>query len=187
VQARFDPVPPVPDTVVVHTSLRGLLAAFTTPLLLVGLGALGWSGIGPRPVPLGFLGLGLTLGAVVLLDHPSRVVFDRRGVHRICPLRRHTLPWERLAAIERPRPSGVATLRNLRERPDEPIVSGGLLARSTGRRRWFLTDQLESRDEYDRLRELVRSVPAPVRLRAPRPHEGVAPTGLYRSRGRRTT
>jgi hypothetical protein len=172
--------------VVIHTSVRGLLAAGLTPLLLVGLGVLGWAGIGVRPVPMTFLLVGAALGVVALVDYPSRVEFDRAGVHRVCALRRHSLPWERVAALERPRPSSVATLRNLREQPDLPVVSGGLLARSTGRRRWLLTDQLESRDEYDRLRELVTDVASPVRMRAARPHEGVPPTDLYRPARRRS-
>jgi hypothetical protein len=187
VSASPAPVPASPDdgTVVIHTSVRGLVAAFTTPTLLVGLGWLGINGIGARPVPLAFVAMGLVLGAVVLYDHPSRVQFDRAGVHRVCPLRRHTLPWDQLHAIERPRPTSIATLRNLRERPDEPIVSGGLLARGRGRRRWLLSDRLESRDEYDRLRELLLALPTTVRLRAPRPHDGVPPTDLYRSARRR--
>jgi hypothetical protein len=175
------PLPPDPEVVVVHTSVRGLVAAFATPLILVSLGLLGWSHIGGRPVPLTFLIAGLVLGSIVLVDYPSRVVFDRQGIHRVCPLRRHSLAWERIAAIERPRPSSAATLRNLRERPDEPIVSGGLIARGTGRRRWLLTDRLESRAEYDRLRDLLGRLGHRVRLRAHRPHDGVPPTDLYRS------
>jgi hypothetical protein len=166
--------------VVVHTSIRGLLAAFATPLILLALGAIGWSSIGPRPVPVVFFAAGAILGVVVLYDHPNRVVFDRAGIHRLCPLRRHHLAWDRVAAIERPRPSSMATLRNMRERPDEPITSGGLIARGTGRRRWLLTDRLESRAEYDRLRDLLVRLGSPVRLRAARPHEGVPPSGLYR-------
>jgi hypothetical protein len=187
VHPSSDAAPSAPDdgTVVIHTSVRGLLAAFTTPILLIGLGWLGVSGIGTRPVPLAFLGTGLALGLVVLYDHPSRVQFDRDGVHRICPLRRQRLAWDRVSAIERPRPSSLSALRNLRERPDEPIVSGGLLARGHGRRRWLLSDRIESRDEYDRLRELVLSLPTTVRLRAARPHDGIPPTDLYRSSRRR--
>jgi hypothetical protein len=171
--------------VVVHASLRGLLAAFVTPVLLVALGAMGWASIGARPVPLTFLLVGAALGAVVLFDYPSRVEFDRNGVHRVCPLRRQSLPWERVRSFERPRPSSMATLRNLRERPDEPLVSGGLIARSQGRRRWLLTDRVESREEYDRLRDLLIRLGSPARLRAPRPHDGIPPTSLYRHRGRR--
>jgi hypothetical protein len=171
--------------VVIHTSVRGLLAAFVTPLILVTLGLMGVASIGARPVPVTFLVVGLLLGAAVLADYPSRVEFDRAGVHRICPLRRHSLPWERIAAFERPRPTSIATMRNMRERPDEPLVSGGLIARSRGRRRWLLTDRVESREEYDRLRQLMDTVGARVRLRAPRPHAGVPPTGLYRPTPRR--
>jgi hypothetical protein len=171
--------------VVLHTSLRGLFAAYASPAILVTLGLMGWAGIGARPVPVTFILVGAALGAVVLMDYPRRVRFDRAGVHRICPLRRHSLGWERLASFERPRPSSTATLRNMTERPDETIVSGGLIARGTGRRRWLLTDRLESRDEYDRLRDLLDTLGSPVRLRAPRPHDGVPPTGLYRSARRR--
>jgi hypothetical protein len=171
--------------VVIHTSVRGLVAAYLTPLILVVLGVTGAAHIGARPVPVTFLVVGGLLGAVVLVDYPTRVEFDHAGVHRVCPLRRHSLPWERIAAFERPRPTSMATVRNLRERPDEPFVSGGLIARSKGRRRWLLTDRVESRDEYDRLRDLMHTVGARVRLRAARPHEGVPPSGLYRPSPRR--
>jgi hypothetical protein len=171
--------------VVIHTSVRGLLAAFATPVILVVLGLMGLASIGARPVPMTFLLVGAGIGLVVLFDYPSRVEFDRQGVHRVCPLRRHSLPWGRLRAFERPRPSSLATMRNLRERPDEPLVSGGLFARGTGRRRWLLTDRVESREEYDRLRALLATLGSPIRLRALRPHEGVPPTDLYRPARRR--
>jgi hypothetical protein len=179
------PTPPDPEVVVVHTSIRGLLAAFATPVLLVALGLLGWSGIGARPVPLTFLLVGAALGAVVLFDYPSRVEFDRNGVHRVCPLRRQSLPWERVRSIERPRPSSIATLRNLRERPDEPLVSGGLIARSQGRRRWLLTDRVESREEYDRLRDLLIRLGSPAGCVLRAPTTGSRPPSLYRHPGRR--
>jgi hypothetical protein len=166
--------------VVVHTSIRGMLAAAATPIILIALGLLGAANIGWRPVPAVFLAVGALFGLVALLDYPGSTVFDAQGLQRRCALRRQRLPWEKLVAIERPRPSSAATLRNMRERPDEPIVSGGLLARGRGRRRWLLTDRLESRQEYDRLRELLWRLGSPVRLRAARPHEGVPPTGLYR-------
>jgi hypothetical protein len=50
-------------------------------------------------------------------------------------------------------------------------VSGGLFARGHGRR-WLLTDQVESQEEYDRVRDLLRSLPSPVALRATRPTAG---------------
>jgi hypothetical protein len=155
-------------TVVIHTSVRGLVAVLHTPALLSGSAGSGSAASARGRSRSPSSGWGSCSGAVVLYDHPSRVQFDRDGVHRVCPLRRHTLPWDRLHAIERPRPTSIATLRNLRERPDEPIVSGGLLARGRGRRRrWLLSDRLESRDEYDRLRELL--------LMRCRPPSGCAP------------
>lgn len=174
-----------PSRVVVHTSWRGLLTAVSAPLILLVLGGLGLQA-GPGPVALVLTGSGLLLGLVVALDYPRRAVFDRDGVERVCFLRRQRLPWDRLVAIERTRPTTVAQARNLRaaEARESRVVSGGLVARGPRRRRWLLTDRIESRGEYDRLAELLRDEEIPTLLRAPRPHADAPPSDLYRRRSR---
>jgi hypothetical protein len=171
---------------VLHTSLRGLAAVWITPLLLVALGAGSLLRVGWHPVPFVLLALGLAMLALALLDFPSRVELDGAGIRRVCLGRTPFVPWERVGTIERSRPSSTAILGNLRsDRREERTVSGGLMARGRARRRWLLTDSVESQEEYDELRELLASLSAPVALRAARPHRGAPPTDVYRRRGRR--
>lgn len=177
--------PTGPDRVVVHTSVRGLLAAAITPVALTALGGAAILDGGPHPVPVLLLLGGLGLAAVVLGDMPRRVEFDLEGLTRVCVLRRHRLEWDRVVAIERSRPSTVTVARNTMDRRSsrgESTVSGGLLARGSGRRRWLLTDRVESRDEHSRLAALLERVPKPVVLRAPTPHASAPPTDLYHRR-----
>jgi hypothetical protein len=180
--------PDGPDRVVVHTSVRGLLAGAISPAALLLLGGVATLDGGPRPLPLLFLVGGLALGVVVAFDLPTRVEFDREGLTRVCPLRRQRVPWSRVVAIERTRPGSATVARNLVDRRSAragPTVSGGLVARGSGRRRWLLTDRVESRDEHATLGALLERVPEPVALRAPAPHEGAPPSDLYRRRRER--
>lgn len=180
--------PPAPDRVVVHASLRGLLTAALTPVALAALGTAAIVDGGPRLLPVLLVLGGVLLAGVVLGDVPRRAEFDRRGLTRVCWLRRQHVPWDRVVAIERTRPSSGTVARNLvgagRGSSRQARVSGGLVARGRGRRRWLLTDRVESRDEHDQLRRLLAAVDTPVVLRAATPHEGVPPTHLYRRRGR---
>ncbi len=170
---------------VVHTSLRGLAAALFTPAVLMAVGVGSAVVVGVAPAPIVLIGLGAGLGTISLLDYPRHVEFDRDGVTRVCVLRRHHLPWSRLVAIERTRPTTAASVRNLVDRDAQAQVSGGLVARGPKRRRWLLTDRIESNLEYDRLESLLSSLEVPTQLRAPRPHDGIAPTDLYRPKRRR--
>jgi len=179
------PLSPRPEPVVVHTSLWGLVGAAVSPAALLALGSVAAAASGPAPVPLLIVTLGVGLAVVTLVDMPRHTVFDDDGVTRVCWLRRHHLPWSRLVAIERTRPSTAATVRNLADRGEERRISGGLVARGPGRRRWLLTDRVESNLEYDRLDALMRSLPVAAGLRAERPHDGVCPTFLYRPRQHR--
>jgi hypothetical protein len=177
--------PDGPERVVIHASLRGLLTAATTPIALIALGGAAVAAGGFRLLPAALLVGGIGLALVVLFDLPRRTVFDRGGLTRVCWLRRQRLPWDRIVALERTRPSSVSVARNAMQREDgprDPRVSGGLVARGSGRRRWLLSDQVEARSEHDRLRALLDEVPSAVALRAPRPHESAPPTDLYRRR-----
>jgi hypothetical protein len=170
------------DVVTLHASLRGLAAVWSAPVLLIGVGAASWWQVGPHPIPQGLVVVGGAMLAFALLLYPTRVEFDRTGVHRVCPLRTASVPWSAVDAIERGRPSSAAVIGNLRSAAGERTVSGGLFARGHGRRRWLLTDQVESQEEYDRVRDLLRSLPTPLALRATRPHRGAPPTDVYRRR-----
>ncbi len=173
------------DDLVIHSSLRGWLAAIFSPAALLLLGAAGVIGVGLRPIPTTLLLLGSGLAGVVLLDLPRYSVFSRRGITRVCPLRRHFLPWHDIVAIERTRPHTTTMLRNAVDRGiGEPQISGGLTARGRGRRKWLLADNLESREEHRSLRAVLDDLEVPVMLRAPAPHADAPPTYLYRRRSR---
>jgi hypothetical protein len=179
--------PAGPERVEVHSSLRGLAAAVLTPIALIALGAAALASGGSRTFPTLLLAGGLVLAAVVLADFPRRSEFDLRGITRVCWLRRQHIPWDRVVAIERSRPSTASHARNLADRrsSSERVVSGGLVARGAKRRRWLLTDRVESREEHRQLTALLERVERPVTMRAPTPHEGAPPTDLYRRRQRR--
>jgi hypothetical protein len=177
--------PDGPERVVIHASLRGLAAAVFTPVALTLLGGAALTSGDVLLVPAGLVAVGLVLGVVVLVDLPRRAIFDREGLTRVCWLRRQRVSWSEVVAIERTRPSSTSVARNAmqREGSDRELrVSGGLVARGPGKRRWLLTDRVESRAEHDQLRALLGAIPRPVALRAPRPHEAVPPTDLYRRR-----
>jgi hypothetical protein len=174
------------EVVSLHASLRGLAVVFLSPLLLIVIGTASVVSVGQHPVPLVLAGLGVVLLLVAAVDVPHRVEFSPRGIRRVCLLRTASVPWEDVVAIQRGRPTAATTLRNLRPEPNEEArVSGGLLARGRGRRRWLLTDSVESQDEYDRLRELLATLSTPVAMRAPRPHRDAPPTDVYRPKRRR--
>ena len=175
----FDPAlpPTVPDRVTVWSTRRGPILAVSAGAVLLALGvaAVVDGGLGSPQVVLLLLGLG---GATVgLFDVPVRTEFDARGLVRVCPLRRHRLPWDRVVALERGRPSQLTVARNALDRREGSPArqSGGLVARGPGKRRWLLSDQLEGRDEHAELRTLVAALDATVHVRAARPHHDVPP------------
>lgn len=171
------------DDLVIHSSLRGWFSAALSPTVLLLLGGVAVDGVGFRPVPAALLLIGAVLAIVVLTDLPRHSRFTPDGVVRVCLLRTHRLPWSRLVAIERTRPNTMNLVRNLAERDREARqASGGLIAQGPGRRRWLLTDNLESRAEHDELARFIDRHEIPVPLRAPRPHADAPPTHLYRRR-----
>lgn len=166
----------------VHSSVRGTVLAFLASAALLALGVAAIVSGGPHIVPVLLVVAGVGAAAVALLDLPRRAEFDREGITRVCWLRRQHLPWHRLVAIERTRPTTASVVANSLDRRDGvPMrVSGGLVARGAKRRRWLLTDQVESQAEHDRIVRLLQSVASPVAMRAARPHPGAVPTDLYR-------
>jgi hypothetical protein len=177
---------PDQEPLVLHSSLLGLAASIATPALLI---ALGLTGVGAGPeagtVPVILLVAGALTGGYAAVNFPRHVIVSTAGVTRVCWARRHHLPWTAIRAITRaPRSRGRAR-QQLREapgaEPDQHEVTTGLLARGHGRRNWMLTDQVESRAQYDRLATVLDGVPETT-LRAPRPPVDATPTDLYRRR-----
>jgi hypothetical protein len=181
-----DPVPrpqPPLDPVSVHSSLRGLATAIITPAVLTVFGAAALQG-GVRLLPTAVFALGVVLAVGVALDYPRRTHFDLEGMTRVCALRRQRLAWSDTVAIERAPPTTVDRVRDLTDRREERVVSGGLVARGSGRKRWLLTDRVESQLEYDAVAALLKARGGATVLRAPRPHAAAPPTDLYRRRAR---
>jgi hypothetical protein len=168
----------------VHSSLRGLAAGAVTPLLLLAIGGAAIADGGLRVFPAVLVLGGLALGLIVIGDLPRRAEFSLGGITRVCILRRQHLPWAQVLAIERTQPGTATRTRNLLDRRSSatPVVSGGLVARGRGKRRWLLTDRIESRREHELLSALVERVEAPVALTAEAPHQDAPPTDLYRRR-----
>lgn len=170
-------------SVVLYTTLTALVAAVTTPTLLVGLGLAGMVVDGVRGLPLVLLVTGVAAGAWAAVALPRRVLVDTDGIRRDCLLRQHRLAWAQVAAIERgPGPRRTRTRPPTRH--ERPEVGGGLLARGHGRRRWMLTDRVESPREFDALVAIVEDAAADTDVEAPRPHPHAPPTDLYRRRRR---
>ena len=168
-----------------YTSLRGLAGAVVTPVSLVLIGVLGSARFGVNLVTFLLTIAGLAVAVTLLFDFPHRTTFDRTGFVRRCPLRRQRVDWGEVASLDRTPPKAAAVLRNLgaRSRDDaEPEVSGALVARGSGRRRWLLTDRVESREEHDELVELLASSDAEVEVYAERPHEQAVSPSRYRRR-----
>lgn len=167
------------EPVTVHTSWRGLGSALLSPTVLLAYAAVLLSAGGTGPVASISLLVGLGLAGVGLFDYPHRTEFSHEGIRRVCLLRTQLLPWADVVAIERA-PGSVRSA--IRQRGDDTpkVATGGLVARGLGRRRYLLTDRIESQGEYDRLRELLESLDVATSLRAGRPNPDVPPTDLYR-------
>jgi hypothetical protein len=173
------------DELELYTSLRGLAGAVVTPAGLVLVGVLGSARFGVNLVTFVLTIAGLAVAVTLLFDFPHRTTFDRSGFVRRCALRRQRVTWDEVASLDRTPPKAASVLRNLgaRSRDDaEPEVSGALVARGSGRRRWLLTDRVESREEHDGLVDLIATSDADVEVYAERPHERAVSPSRYRRR-----
>ncbi|HSK24105.1 MAG TPA: PH domain-containing protein [Egicoccus sp.] len=167
---------------ILYPSLRGLLAVLLTPHLLIVLGAWGLTG-GANTVAIGMVVIGIVTAATGLYSYPRHVVLSPDGIELVSVLRRRRLPWEQVRGIERTRPGSARRLKARYDGADGGAgPSGGLLARGHGRRRWMMTDHVESVDEYDRLCAIVLAAPGSTRVGAARPDDATPPTWLYRRR-----
>lgn len=195
-----------PPALVLHSSWTGLTAAVVTPALLLVFAGVMLAARGPRPLPLGLAAIALGATIAVLVSFPRSSRLDTSGITLKRLGRRRHLPWSEVRAITRGPGSQAARSRTLRgagsdarSRPvargdqrssrrydatsgEELPVSGGLVAVGAGRRRWLLTDQVESRAQFDALTVLARHLDPPVPVRAERPHAAAPPTDLYRRR-----
>jgi len=98
-----------------ESTVRVILALATPPLLLV-MALLTLSVGSPMAVPIVFGALGTLLGAVVVFDFPLAVEVNANGLVRVCLLRHHSLSWEEIAAIVKPRRRGLVLVTTNRKR-----------------------------------------------------------------------
>ena len=169
------------DHLVLYPTWVGLLASGLVP---PGLLLLAWASFavgGSNPVAWGLFVVATTTGLWAGQQFPRHVVVGPGGIERRCLLRTHHLGYDEVAAIERGPAPRIATARAMRSNDlrERQQVRSGLVAAGTGRRRWMLTDQPESREEYDRL-AAVLIAHSGTHLLASRPQAGSTPTSLYR-------
>ena len=171
------------DHLVLYPTWLGLLASSLVP---PGMLALGWSAFsvgGSNPVAWALLIAAIITGAFAGQQFPRHVIVGPEGIVRRCLLRTHHLDYDEVVAIERAPGSRIANARALRSQDprERRRVRSGLVAVGRRRRRWMLTDQPESCEEYDRLAALLVAH-GPTQLAATRPQPGATPTSLYRRR-----
>lgn len=114
-----------------ESAIRVILALATPPLLLA-MALLTLSVGSPIAVPVVFGALGTLLGAVVVFDFPLAIEVNANGLVRVCLLRRHSISWEEIAAIVKPRRRGLVLV-------------------TTNRKRHVLVDRILDPDERNRL------------------------------------
>ncbi len=170
-----------PNHLVLYPTWTGLLAAGLVPPGLLLLGILALEVVGAGILATVLLVGGTITGVLAGRDFPRHVVFGPHGIERRCLLRRHVLPYSEVVAIRRAPPPRLAAAHGSRgtDPGEQQRARSGLLAAGSGRRRWMLTDQPESREEYDRLAALLLTH-GPTALEAARPSAGTTPTSLYR-------
>lgn len=114
-----------------ESKLRVILAVVTPPLLL-GMALLTLAVDSPIAVPITFGILGTYLAITVLFDFPLALRIDESGLERVSLLRRHTVPWDEVGAIVKPR-------------------RRGLLLVTTARKKFVLIDRILEADERNLL------------------------------------
>ena len=154
----------------IHSSWKGIITSFGGGGLTLLVGVLAVSANGIRFLPMIILSAGVMLAVGLLFDFPIAATFDRDGVVRRALLRRHWLRWQQVDQLTRTRPSIFAMRRQ--------VVQGGLTA-VVGKRRYLLTDSVESLAEHETLTRLLDAHEIAVDGLL-RPPDDVAPSWLYR-------
>ncbi len=172
----------------IYSTWRGLINALASPALLMAVGGLGVATAGPTWPPLVILTIGFVLGLISLFDYPRQSHFTAQGIERICYLRRHLIPWDRVTALERSRvlpPRRRPTwLGGDPDSEPRPGTYGGLVANTGGRGRHLLVNHVESRREFDELVAALSEWSPATFVRAKPPPESAVPSDLYRRKSR---
>lgn len=150
------------------------------PVVLVALALFAMSRRGVSVVAVVIAVIAVGLLAVLLFDYPVATRFDREGVQRRMPLRRHLIRWADIRQFSRTR-GRVFSPARFSSNPEMRANRGGLVA-VVGRRRYLLVDQPEARDEFDRLTRLLDEVAPDLVDEDLLPPPDAVPTFLYRRR-----
>lgn len=164
-------------SLVLHSSWRGRISAALTPTLLLAFGGIGALGAGLRAIPAVALALGIGLLLVVVFDYPMRTVFGQESIDRKCLGRTERLEWSQVGLVGRPAYS--ARLGRLGR------TTTGLVA-AVGRRRYLLTDRMESKAEHQALLRVIAAWAEGTPVEATQPPDDWPPTWLYKRRQGRT-
>lgn len=169
--------------VLIHSSWRGIVAAYASMVILVVIAFVAVSAAGFNIGSVLLTAIAVVVGLIVVFDYPIASAFGPDGVERRCLLRRERLAWHRIEALTRTSDStglqpGEGSRWRISRRP------GGLVA-VVGRRRYLLVNQCESREECRRVRDgLLEWTEEPVWV-AGLPEDDQPPTWLYRRRHHR--
>lgn len=90
--------------------------ALVAPPLLAGLALLTWTVLAPPAVPIVFAIFSVLLAIVVMFDFPLAIELGPTGLTRLCLLRRHTLLWEDIAVIIKPKRRGLLIVTKSRKK-----------------------------------------------------------------------
>lgn len=149
-------------------SLADRALVILSPGVLIGLGV--WGAVAGGSVGVLLLVLGIVLGGAAGWSMPWSATIDHVGVHRRTLLRRHSIVWDDVVAIERATPSRrgrhrrgpVGSLMGAETVSNEPGPgarvadrSKGLMVRTVDRRRYVLATHAERPDEWDHLKVLL--------------------------------
>ncbi len=167
------------DEVILHSSWRTIAGGYIGPAALLALAAVALArGGGGTAIVFGILGLGLL--SVLVFDVPVSSRFRSDGVERRALLRRHLIEWTDVRQLTRAR-GKVLSINRFTGDPEMRANRGGLVA-VVGKRRYLLVDTAESRDEFDRLMELLEEHASGLVDEDLMPPPDVPPTYLYRRR-----
>jgi hypothetical protein len=113
-----------PPSVVLHSSLLGLVSAALTPAIITAFGIAAVLGAGARPLTIGVLGLGLATTVAVLVGFPRFSRLDPAGITLVRVGRRQHIPWDDVTMLTRAPGTQSARTRALRQPPTHPGFIG---------------------------------------------------------------
>ena len=146
---------PDPSSLTIRSSIGGIAFASLGGLsaALVAVAVFAANGVGPMSVVVG--AVGLVIVGVVLFDMPLSASFDRAGIVRRTPLRRHRMDWDDIERLTRMSRRSLLVPWRTRH--------VGIVA-VRGPHRVLLVDRTETPLEHERLLEVSEAIADDVRF-----------------------